>query len=56
MPTSPLYLTISQQLTNHLEHTLPSQVRTLALVVIGFTQSVTAQLGRIARTTPLETT
>ena len=56
MPTSPLYLTISQQLTNHLEHALPSQVRTLALVVIGVTQSVTAQLGRIARTMPLETT
>src|SRR5258705_9737090 len=56
MPTSPLYDSTSQQLTAQLPAALPSQIETLALVVVGIGQSVSAQIGKIARALPLDTT
>lgn len=56
MPTSPLYDSTRQQLTNQLTDALASQIETLALVVVAIGQSVSAQIGKIARTMPLDTT
>lgn len=56
MPTSPLYDSTSQQLTAQLPGALPSQIETLALIVVGIGQSVSAQIGKIARALPLDTT
>src|SRR5215211_3936834 len=56
MPTSPLYDSTSQQLTAQLPGALPSQIETLALLVVGIGQSVSAQIGKIARALPLDTT
>jgi len=56
MPTSPLYDSTSQQLTTQLPQALPSQIETLALLVVGIGQSVSAQIGKIARALPLDTT
>jgi hypothetical protein len=39
-----------------LEKALASQLDTLALVVVGITQSISAQLGKIARAMPVDTT
>src|SRR5215468_6328252 len=56
MPTSLLYDSTSQHLAAHLPTALPSQIATLALVVVGISQSVSAQIGKIARALPLNTT
>jgi hypothetical protein len=56
MPTSALYDSTRQQLAAQLTGALASQIDTLALVVVGIGQSVSAQLGKIARAMPLETT
>jgi hypothetical protein len=56
MPTAPLYDSTRQYLTTHLSEALDSQIETLALVVVGITQSVSAQIGKIARALPLDTT
>jgi len=56
MPTSPVYDTTRQQLTRHLPQALTSQIDTLALVVVGIGFSVSAQIGKIARAMPLDTT
>lgn len=55
MPTSALYDSISTQLATHLNDALASQIETLALVVVGIGQSVSAQIGKIARAMPLDT-
>lgn len=56
MPTSPLYDTTRLHLAAQLPEALPSQIDTLALVVVGIGQSVSAQIGKIARALPLDTT
>jgi hypothetical protein len=56
MPTAPLYDSTHQYLTTHLTEALSSQTETLALVVVGIGQSVSAQIGKIARALPLDTT
>jgi hypothetical protein len=56
VPTSPLYDSTSQQLTTQLPEALPSQIETLALLVVGISQSISAQIGKIARAMPLNTT
>jgi len=56
MTTSPLYDSTHQHLTTHLTEALASQIETLALVVVGISQSVSAQIGKIARALPLDTT
>jgi hypothetical protein len=56
MPTSPLYDSTRQYLTTHLTEALESQIDTLALVVVGIGQSVSAQIGKIARVLPVQTT
>lgn len=56
MLTSPLYDSTRQQLATHLTAALASQIETLALVVVGIGQSVSAQIGKIARALPLDTT
>src|SRR5919205_1988071 len=56
MPTSALYDTTHAALAAQLPAARASQVETLALVVVGIAQSVSAQLGRIARALPLDTT
>jgi hypothetical protein len=56
MPTSPLYDTIRAALTQRLPNVIDSQLETLALVVVGISQSVSAQIGKIARSLPLDTT
>ena len=56
MPTSPLYDSTRQYLTTHLTAALDSQIETLALLVVGIGQSVSAQIGKIARALPLDTT
>ena len=56
MPTSPLYDTTRQSLTTHLTAARASQIETLALVVVAIGQSVSAQIGKIARSMPLDTT
>jgi len=56
MPTSPLYDSTHQYLTTHLTEALESQIETLALVVVAISHSVSAQIGKIARAMPLDTT
>ncbi|MFN8505781.1 hypothetical protein [Kouleothrix sp.] len=56
MPTSPLYDSTSQQLTAQLPNALASQIETLALLVVASSQSVSAQIGKLARAMPLDTT
>jgi transcriptional regulator of met regulon len=56
MPTSALYDSTRQQLATHLTGALASQIETLALVVVGMSQSISAQIGKIARALPLNTT
>ena len=56
MPTSPLYDSTRQHLAAQLPAALASQIETLALVVVGIGQSVSAQIGKIARAMPLDTT
>src|SRR5919197_5555057 len=56
MPTSQLYDSTRTTLTARLPDVRDSQLDTLALVVVGITQSVSAQLGKIARAMPLDTT
>jgi hypothetical protein len=56
MPTSSLYDSTRAALASRLPDVRASQLDTLALVVVGVTQSVSAQLGKIARAMPLDTT
>ena len=56
MPPSPLYDSTAQQLAAQLPDALSSQVETLALLVVAISQSVSAQIGKIARAMPLDTT
>jgi len=56
MPTSRLYNSTRQYLATHLTAALTSQMETLALVVVGMSQSISAQIGKIARALPLDTT
>jgi hypothetical protein len=56
MPTSPTYDSMRQHLAAHLPEALASQIETLALVVVGISHSVSAQIGKIARAMPLDTT
>lgn len=56
MPTSAVYDSTHQQLASRLTEALASQIDTLALVVVGISSSVSAQLGKIARAMPLDTT
>ncbi|MDQ2996475.1 MAG: hypothetical protein M3R61_05385 [Chloroflexota bacterium] len=56
MPTSLLYDTTRHQLTMQLPQALPSQLEALALVVVGIGQSISAQIGKIARAMPRDTT
>lgn len=56
MPTSPLYDSTRAALAQRLPDVIDSQLDTLALVVVGISQSVSAQLGKIARALPLDTT
>jgi hypothetical protein len=56
MPTSPVYDTTRQQLTQKLPQALASQIETLACVVVGIGFSMSAQIGKIARAMPLDTT
>src|SRR5215207_9885410 len=56
MPTSPLYDSTRATLAARLPNVRNSQLDTLALVMVGITQSVSAQLGKIARAMPLDTT
>jgi hypothetical protein len=55
MPTSPLYDSTRAALAARLS-VRDSQLDTLALVIVGITQSVAAQVGKIARAMPLDTT
>lgn len=56
MPTSPLYDSIRAALAMRLPDVIDSQLETLALTIVGISQSVSAQIGKIARSLPLETT
>jgi Transposase DDE domain len=56
MPTSQLYDSTRSALATRLPDVRDSQLDTLALILIGITQSVSAQLGKIARAMPLDTT
>ncbi len=56
MPTSALYDSTRQQLAAQLTEALASQIETLARIVVGIGQSVSAQIGKIARSMPLDTT
>jgi DDE family transposase len=56
MPTSSLYDSTRRQLTTYLTTARASQIETLSLVVVAISQSVSAQLGKIARALPLDTT
>jgi hypothetical protein len=56
MPTSPLYDSTHRQLAAHLPAALSSHLETLALVVVGISQSLSAQIGKIARALPIDTT
>jgi hypothetical protein len=56
MLTSSLYVSTHAALTARLPAALTSQIETLALVVVGIGQSVSAQLNAIARAMPLTTT
>lgn len=55
MPTSHLYDNTRSALASRLPDVRASQLDTLALVLVGITQSVSAQLGKIARAMPLDT-
>jgi hypothetical protein len=55
MPTSTLYDTTRRQLTTSLPEARASQIETLSLVVVAISQSVSAQIGKIARALPLDT-
>jgi hypothetical protein len=55
MSTSRLYDTTRSTLAARLPDVRDSQLDTLALVLIGITQSISAQLGKIARAMPLDT-
>lgn len=55
MPTSALYDSTRRTLASRLPEARDSQLDTLALVLVGVTQSVSAQLGAIARAMPLDT-
>jgi hypothetical protein len=55
MPTSRLYDSTRSALARHLPDVRDSQLDTLALVLVGITQSVSAQLDKIARAMPLDT-
>lgn len=54
MPTSPLYHSMRQQMAGQLVQAVSSQLDTLALIVVALSQCVAAQLGRIARSMPLD--
>ena len=56
MLTSPLYDSTRTTLAARLPSVRTSQLDTLAVVVVGITQSISAQLGKIARAMPLDTT
>lgn len=56
MPTSQLHDSTRRHLAAHLPEALETQIETLSLVVVGISQSLSAQLGKIARALPLETT
>lgn len=56
MPTSPLYDNTRAALALRLPDVIDSQLDTLALVIVGISQSVAAQLGKSARALPLDTT
>lgn len=56
MPTSCLYDSTRNALASGLPAVRASQLDTLALVLLGISQSVSAQLGKIARAMPLDTT
>lgn len=56
MPTSPIYDSTRATLQRQLPDVRGSQVDTLALLVVGVVQSVSAQIGKIARALPLDTT
>lgn len=56
MPTAPMYASIRQRLTQQLPQALASQIETLAAVVVGIGCSMSAQIGKIARAMPLDTT
>lgn len=55
MPTSQLYDSTRARLASCLSQVRDSQLDTLALTVVGIAQSVSAQLGKIARAMPLDT-
>lgn len=55
MPTSPLYDSTRRTLATRLPDARDSQLDTLALVLVGITQSVSAQLAAIARAMPIQT-
>lgn len=55
MPTSALYDSTRSTLASRLPTALASQLDTLALVLVGVVQSMSAQLGKIARAMPLDT-
>jgi hypothetical protein len=56
MSTSSLYDSTRSTLVTRLPAVRASQLDTLALVLVGITQSVSAQLGKIARAMPVDTT
>jgi hypothetical protein len=56
MPTSGLYDSTRSALATRLPTVRASQLDTLALILVGITQSVSAQLGKIARAMPVDTT
>jgi DDE family transposase len=56
MPTSRLYDNTRAALAQRLPVVIDTQLDTLALVIVGISQSVSAQLGKIARALPLDTT
>lgn len=56
MPTSRLYDSTRNALASRLPSVRASQLDTLSVVLVGITQSVSAQLGKIARAMPLDTT
>lgn len=56
MPTSALYDSTRSTLAARLPTALASQLDTLALVLVGVVQSMSAQLGKLARAMPLDTT
>ncbi len=55
MPTSSLYDSTRQALATRLPDVRSTQLDTLALTLVGITQSVSAQLGKIARAMPVDT-